>query len=136
MKNRFIYKALFTVLMILNIHDVYAGYQLSEVPEYEPSNPIILSIVLWLSNSLIVFAAFGAAFKKYWIVNFKFWCSVVLIDVFASGFSVYFEFLAGGYAEDEMIGVSLVTFVVLCVYLLAPLRYCQDIRGLCLAREK
>ena len=134
MKIRPAYILLFLFILLLNIFDIFTGYKMSAVPEYEPSNPLILSIALWLSNTLIVVAAFGAAFRKYWIINFKFWCSVVFVDVLAGGLSVYFEFRAGGYTEDEMIGVSLVTFVVLCVYLLAPLRYCQDIKSLSLAK--
>jgi len=130
MKIRPAYVLLFLFILAANIFDIYTSIRMSSVPEYEPSSPIWLSLVLWVSNTLIVFAAFGAAFRKQIIINLNFWYAIVSLDVMAAFLSLYFEFMAGGYTQSDLLSVSIITFAATCFYLLAPLRYCLDIKEL------
>jgi len=128
------YVVLFLFILSLNAFDIYTNFRMNSVPEYEPNGPTWLSIVLWITNVLIIVAAFGAAFKKYLIINLKFWYTVIFLDILAAILASYYEFSAGGYESNEIIVVSLITFVITCIYLLAPLRYCLDIKEMSLGK--
>lgn len=128
MNERLIYIALFIYVLCINIFGIYTDYRMNQVEFYEPSSPIWLSFILWVSNLLVLMAAFGAAFKKYVYINYEFWCAVLMIDIIAAILASYYDFTAGGYTTDEMVMTSLVAVVMVSFYLVAPLKYCQDIK--------
>ncbi|WP_448565347.1 hypothetical protein [Thalassotalea ganghwensis] len=124
------YVVLLVFVVSVNIFDIYEAFRMAEVPEYEPSNPLWLSLVLFILNILIVVATFGATFKKYILVNFKFWCMVIVVDITAVFLSLYFDILAGGYSKEDAVNASFIAVWFLCIYLFATLRYCLDIKDL------
>ncbi len=128
MLNRIEYKLLFLFSLTLTVYSYYTAYRMSFVTVYEPANPVWLSLILFTTSVLLLVAAFGAAFKYYIYLNYKFWCSVVLVEIIASVFASYYDFTAGGYQPHEMVITALLSVAVMCIYLIAPCKYCQDIK--------
>jgi len=49
MKDRLICIALFVYILSLYVFSFYTDYRMNQVEVYEPSNPILLSVILWLT---------------------------------------------------------------------------------------
>ena len=118
MKANFFWKMFFWITSIGIMFDLYSQLSISDELQYQ--SPIYLSLINILIIPILIYGLYLFAYSPKNIPLFfknKVVWDITLFFVFSSAIlSLYFEFITGNYLPQEMIFISIISFLVFLPY--------------------